>query len=174
MPVVSTMGLKKIYICEAGTTPDTFPTYGNNWKDLGDVYQDTCKLTDDDPEVTEHKSETSTKKITQVGELTTKMDLSLMDPDQDQLTRYFGGSFTGTAGKKVWVRPRKLPTTEFAIWIQPEEGIWVGCSHCRIVPKFEITYSKTGICLVPMSVYFNASLQANEDSKFSPTVVPAG
>lgn len=169
MPVVSTMGLEKIYIAPSGNTIDELPTFGSNWVDLGDVYQDTCTLKDDDPEITEHKSETSTKRITQTGEVVTKMELSLMDPDSTILTRHFGGEIKTSGTRKTWIRPRKLPTKEFAVLVKPEEGIWVGCSHCRIVPKFEITYSAKGICLVPMTVNFNASLQTIEDDKFDPT-----
>jgi len=161
MPIQSTMGLKKIYVAPA-LADGTMPAKGKDWLDLGDVYQDTCTLTDDDPEVTEHKSETSSKKITLTGELVTNVALSLMDPDLEQLARYFGGTPTGDAGQRKWIRPRKLPYKEWAIWLMPEEGLFVGCATARILPKFEITYSSKGICLVPMTIKFQAELQTDE------------
>ncbi len=161
MPIQSTMGLKKIYIAPA-LADGTMPANGNSWIDLGDVYQDTCTLTDDDPEITEHKSETSGKKITLTGETQTNVALSLMDPDLEQLARYFGGTISGTTGARKWVRPRKLPYKEWAIWQMPEEGIFVGCANARIIPKFEITYSAKGICLVPMTIKYQAELQMDE------------
>lgn len=162
------MGLKKIYVAEALANGD-MPANGTAWKDLGDVYQDTCTLTDDDPEVTEHKSETSSKKITLVGETVTTVELSLMDPDLELLARYFGGTITGTTGKRKWIRPRKLPYKEWAIYLEPEEGFFVGCANVRIIPKFEITYSSKGICLVPMTIKFQAELEA-EEGLSDPTV----
>lgn len=87
MPILATMGLKKIYIAPA-MTDGSMPAKGNQWLDLGDVYQDTCNLKDDSPEITEHKSETSSKVITLVGETPTNVELSLMDPDLELLWYY--------------------------------------------------------------------------------------
>lgn len=156
------MGLKKIYVHDA-SEDGSMPANGADWLDLGDVYQDTCQLTDSDLETTEHKSETSNKKITMVGEFETTVALSLMDPDLELLARYFGGTIEGgTKGQRKWIRPRKLPYKEFAIWQMPEEGFFVGCANARIIPRFEITYSKTGICLVPMAIKYQAELRADE------------
>jgi len=161
MPIQSTMGLKKIYVAEA-LSDGSMPANGSSWLDLGDVYQDTCTLTDSDPETTEHKSETSSKRITLVGEYDTTVELSLMDPDLEQLARYFGGTISGTEGSRKWVRPKKLPYKEWAIWQKPEEGLFVGCANARIIPKFEITYSAKGICLVPMTITYQSELQIDE------------
>ena len=66
------MGLKKIYVAPASETAGTMPANGNAWLDLGDVYQDTCTLKDDDVETTEHKSETSNKVITLINHFHTQ------------------------------------------------------------------------------------------------------
>lgn len=161
MPILSTMGLKKIWIHEA-KADGSMPANGTGWLDLGDVYQETCTLKDSDPEITEHKSETSSKRITLTGETPTNVELSLMDPDLELMARYFGGTITGTTGKRKWVRPRKLPYKEWAIWQQPEEGLLVGCANARIIPKFEITYSSKGICLVPMTIKYQSELMVDE------------
>jgi hypothetical protein len=169
MPILATMGLKKIFIAPA-MTDGSMPAKGGGWLDLGDVYQDTCSLKDDNPEITEHKSETSKKKITQIGELPTSVELSLMDPDLKLLARYFGGTIVGTeVGKRSWIRPQKLPYKEWAVWIQPEEGFFVGCANVRVIPRFEITYSSKGICLVPMTINFQAETQTAEGME-APTV----
>lgn len=162
MPILSTMGLKKIWI-HAANSDGSMPANGNTWLDLGDVYQDTCTLKDSDPEITEYKSETSSKRITLTGETPTNVELSLMDPDLDQMARYFGGTITGTVkGNRKWVRPRKLPYKEWAVWQQPEEGLLIGCANARIIPKFEITYSSKGICLVPMTIKYQSELMVDE------------
>lgn len=108
MPVYTAMGLKKIYVADA-QEDGTMPAKGTAWKDLGDVYQDTCQLVDSDPETTVHKSETSNRKLTQVGETETTVNLSLMDPDLELLARYFGGTIDGAKGARKWKRPKKLP-----------------------------------------------------------------
>lgn len=161
MPVLSTMGLKKIYIAPATTTGD-FPAKGNTWLDLGDVYQDTCTLKDSDPETTTHKSETSGKRIIIVGETDTTVELSLMDPDLEQLSRYFGGTITGTDQARKWTKPRKPTRKEWAIWIQPEEGLFIGCPTAVITPKFDIAYNAKGICLVGLTIHFQAELAIDE------------
>lgn len=163
MPILSTMGLKKIYVAEA-LKDGTMPGNGESWLDLGDVYQDSCTLKDSDPETTVHKSETSKKKVTMVGETETTVELTLMDPDLELLARYFGGEIdnTGGNGKRKWRRPKKLDYKEWAIWIQPLEGMFVGCPVTRIIPKFEITYSSKGICLVPMKIECQAELEWDE------------
>lgn len=162
MPVVSTMGLEKIFIAPASTTAATMPANGNTWLDLGDVYKDTCQLVDDDVEETLHESETSNKKITLTGEYATNVNLTLMDPSLEQLARYFGGTLTGTAGSRKWLRPRKPEYKEWAVWLKPEEGLMLGCSNVRIIPKFEITYSSKGICLVPLKIKLQDQLFADE------------
>jgi hypothetical protein len=166
------MGLKKIYINTADTT-GAMPANGASWLDLGDVYKDTCTLTDDDIEVTTHESETSSKKINLCGEYVTTVELTLMDPDLEQLARYFGGTITGDAGKRKWIRPRKPVYKEWATWLQPEEGLFVGCPNVCIIPKFEITYSSKGICLVPMKIKLQSELQFDEGQTAPTTAVTA-
>lgn len=163
MPILSTMGLKKIYVTPAGTTAGVMPAKGAAWLDLGDVYKDTCTLKDDDVEVTQHKSETSSKVITLMGEYVTTVELTLMDPDLDLMARYFGGTVSGTKPKRKWLRPRKPVYKEWAVWMQPEEGLYIGCPNVCITPKFEITYSAKGICLAPMKITFQDSLTVDEE-----------
>ena len=88
-----------------------------------------------------------------------------MDPDLTLLGQYFGGEVSGSTKQRKWIRPKKLPYKEWAIWIQPEEGLFIGCANVRIIPKFEITYSSKGITLVPMTIKFQAELQADEGMK---------
>lgn len=166
--IESTMGLKKIYVAEAtGATyasgNPTYPVAGKAWTDLGDVYKDSCTLKDDDPAETTHESETSSKKITLVGDTVTKVELSLMDPNLERLAAYFGGTITGTTGKQHWIRPKRLPYKEWAIKLMPEDGFMVESANVRIIPKFEITYSATGITLVPMTITLQSELEYDEE-----------
>lgn len=162
MPILATMGLKKIWITPAGQDVNTMPANGATWKDLGDVYKDTCTLKDADGTETKHESETSSKKITLYEPGDTTVELTLMDPDLETLAKFFGGTITGVAGARKWVRPRKLPYAEWAVWQQPEEGMLIGCPCVRVFPKFEITYSSKGICLVPLTIKYQSELQTDE------------
>jgi hypothetical protein len=164
MPVLSTMGLKKIWITPS-TGSDAMPANSAAWVDLGDVYKDTCTMKDADGAETKHESETSSKKIILVEPGETTVELTLMDPDLDLLVKYFGGTLSGTTGKRKWIRPRKLPYDEWAVWQQPEEGLLIGCPNVRIIPKFEITYSAKGICLVPIVIKYQAETHVNEENK---------
>ncbi|MDH6308040.1 hypothetical protein M2451_002559 [Dysgonomonas sp. PFB1-18] len=164
MPVLSTMGLKKIWITPS-TGSETMPANGAAWTDLGDVYKDTCTLKDSDGTETKHESETSSKKIVMYEPGETSVELTLMDPDLELLVKYFGGEIQGTGKKRTWKRPRVLPYSEWAVWQQPEEGFLVGCPNARIIPKFEITYSAKGICLVPMTIKYQAETHFNEENK---------
>lgn len=161
MAILATMGLKKIFIATASEN-GSMPAKGSSWMDLGDVYKDTCTLKDDDPETTEHKSETSNKVITLVSETVTNVELTLLDPDLTQMSRYFGGTVSGEQGSRKWTRPKKLPYKEWGLWLQPEEGLFVGCANVRIIPKFEINYNSKGVCLVPMTVKFQSELEVDE------------
>lgn len=165
MPVLSTMGLKKIFVAPS-TSNENMPANGTGgWLDLGDVYKDTCTLKDADGTETKHESETSNKSINLYEPGETTVELTLMDPDLEQLSRYFGGTISGSTGSRKWTRPRKLPYKEWAIWQQPEEGLFIGCPNAVIRPKFEITYSAKGICLVPMTIKYQAELQIDEGLK---------
>lgn len=159
------MGLKKIYVAPASETAGKMPDKGSSWIDLGDVYQDTCTLKDDEVETTEHKSETSNKVITLMGDYVTTVELTLMDPDMELMSRYFGGVVSGEKPNRTWLRPRKPSYKEWGIWLQPEEGLFVGCPNVCIIPSFEITYSSKGICLVPMKIKFQDQLTVDETMK---------
>ena len=161
MPVLSTMGLKKIYVQPSkGST--AMPANGADWVDLGDVYKDTCTLKDGDGTETSHESETSSKKIIQYEPGETSVELTLMDPDLATLAKFFGGTIGGSGQKRTWVRPKKLPYDEWAVWQLPEQGLLIGCPNCRIIPKFEITYSAKGICLVPLTIKYQAEMFVEE------------
>ena len=149
MPVVSTMGLKKIYICEAGTTPDTFPTYGNNWKDLGDVYQDTCSFVDKDATITEHKSETSSKKIVMKTKEGSDLVFSIMDPSKQERADFEGGTYDAQA--KTYTEPETAEQIEMAFVIVPDAGDTLLIPCASVSAKKNTTYSKKGITLLDVT-----------------------
>ncbi|MDR2286216.1 MAG: hypothetical protein LBE04_01880 [Prevotellaceae bacterium] len=164
------VGIKKIFVAEASSSDATqMPAYGTSYSDLGDVYQETASLKDDDPTVTEHKSETSSKKIILSEQGSTNITLSLMDPNLELLASYFGGTISGSSGLRKWTRPRQLPSKNWAVRILAAEGLTVQCPCVKITPKFDITYSSKGIMLVPMTIQCQEQLTFDE-SDADPTV----
>lgn len=181
MAEVDTIGLKKIYVnAEVGWDNETLPAKNtaskSDWKDLGDVYQNTAGLSEDDAEVTIHKSETSKRRIVTSKQGDTNLELSLMSPDLDLMARYFGGTVTttgsGTTAKKSWKRPIKYHAKPFAIWILAEDGYTLKNALCSITPKLEMTYSEDGIFLVPLQIKLLGEVQYDEDDS-SPIYVAA-
>lgn len=176
---VRSIGLHKIFIAPItdwnnSTMPANNTSSTTNWVDLGDVYQNTAKLTDDDPSITTHKSETSAKKIVLSEPGDCKLELSLMDPTLTELQRLFGGVITtvvidGQTHYK-WTRPRNFQPKAFAYIGVPEDGDATTCPAVAIAPKFEITYSKTGIMLVPMTIYLLGDVSFTPE--YSPTRTP--
>lgn len=164
---VRTIGLNKIFVAEIGSYDnETMPAKNTqtvtNWFDIGDVYQSTAKLTDDDANIVTHKSETSKKKIVLTEPGDCKLELSLMDPSLDELVRIFGGTKVaineGSDTKYKWTRPRNYQGKAFALIAIPEDGDALLNPACIVVPKFEITYSATGIMLCPMTIYLNGEV----------------
>ena len=176
---VRSIGLHKFYIAPItdwsnATMPANNTAQTTNWVDLGDVYQNTATLTDDDPNVTVHKSETSAKKIVVSEPGDCKIECSLMDPSLEQLQRIFGGTISDVTvdgvTKKKWTRPRNFQPKAFAYIGTPEDGDSTLCPAVAVVPKFEITYSKTGIMLVPMTIYLLGDVTFSPE--YSTTIDP--
>lgn len=176
---VRSVGLHQIFVAPiTDWANETMPAKNTqsktDWVILGDVYQNTARLADDDATVTAHKSETSKKQIilTEPGDC--KLELSLMDPSLDQLQRLFGGTIeqvsVGGQQKPKWTRPRNFQPKGFAYIGVPEDGDCTMCPAVAIVPKFEITYSKTGIMLVPMVIYLLGDVTMSPE--YSTTVDP--
>ncbi len=176
---VRSIGLHKIFIAPITdwnntTMPANNTSTKTDWVDLGDVYQNTAKLTDDDPSITTHKSETSAKKIVLAEPGDCKLELSLMDPTLAELQRLFGGTITnvtvGGETKQKWTRPRNFQPKAFSYIGIPEDGDATLCPAVAIAPKFEITYSKTGIMLVPMVIYLLGDVTMSPE--YSTTIDP--
>lgn len=145
------MGLKKIIFAPSNPSDNTqLPTSG--WRDLGDVYKDTCTFVDSDPTITEHISETSSRKIVQKSKGTSTLTLSLMDPNLEMLVEIFGGSLEGEVGKRKWIEPASTNDKEYAFRIFPMEGLCLNFPAAVITAKKNTTYSSQGITLVELQI----------------------
>lgn len=174
MPNVDTLGLKKIYVAPVDWDNESIPANNTStaaatdWVDLGDVYMDTATLSEDDPETTVHKSETSKRRIVTSKPGDCNLELSLMSPDIDLLVRYFGGTKTttgsGASAKTSWSRPVKRQPKPFAIHILAEDGYTIKSALVSITPKLEMTYQENGIFLVPLAIKILGEVVVTDDT----------
>jgi len=150
---VVTLGLAKI---EVGAIAGD-GGMGTDLATLGYTYQDSCTMTQDDPEETEHYAEEVDDPIVvkrRKGKTT--FAFQIMDPDVDTLVAVLGGTktTTGEAPDEVdtWNAPDKVPTIEKSLRITPEEGLQIDIPRGSITAKINGTFSKTGIFLIDVSV----------------------
>ncbi|MBQ7143210.1 MAG: hypothetical protein IJR84_09185 [Bacteroidaceae bacterium] len=166
--MIDTFGLKKIWVKALASFGS--PTIGSGfwananaaansaadgWKDLGDVFQNTAKLSEEEQSKETFKSETSTRKIVIYGKPgDATIELELMSPDLDLLARYFGGTVVtdNTTNKKSWERPSNFTAKPFAMMVLAENGLMLKCAQVSIAPRLEMDYSETGVFRVPMKI----------------------
>lgn len=176
--MVDTFGLKKIFVCALAAFGT--PTIGENfwkntsvaensskWVDLGDVYQNTAALSEEEQNKEVHKSETSARKITIYGKPgDATIELELMSPDVDLMARYFGGTVVtnSTTNKKSWQRPANFTAKPFAMIVLAENGLTLKCSQVAIAPRLAHDYNETGVLRVPMSVSLVDEVTYDEDT----------
>ncbi|MCZ2480006.1 hypothetical protein [Aquirufa nivalisilvae] len=145
---VITMGLSKIEIGEIAVDGGM----GTSLSQLGLTYEGTCKLTTDEPEITEHYAEEVEDPIVinqKKGK--TMFEFSIMDPNADTLEAVLGG--TVAAGPpKVWNSPRTSVTIERSIKISPEEGMTFSIPRGLITAKMNAEFSRKNIFLIDVKV----------------------
>ena len=138
----TTMGIKSI---KYGEVKDQYATPTNV---VADVYQDSCTFVEKDPTITEHKSETSRKKIVIKRAEGFDLVFSIMDPTPAELKAFKGGSL-GSDGN--WEEPATDQQISMALEIEPAEGKVLCIPDAAIVAKINTTYSATGITLLEVT-----------------------
>jgi hypothetical protein len=145
---VVTLGLSKIEVGAIaadggmGTSLDT----------LGYTYQDTCKMTQDDPETTEHYAEEVDDPIVSISRGgKTNFAFSVMDADLTVLQTLLGGETTGTGDTQKWSAPDKLPVIEKSVRITPEQGLKFEVPRMKLASKINAEFSKKGILLIDVA-----------------------
>lgn len=161
MPLI-TLGLSEIMVGVAaanGTMPGTLTK-------LGKTYKDSCKLTQEKAEITEHFEEGKT--APEVRKKTKKMPaltFSIMDPDTQFLTDYIGGTLTNG----VWGFDGSEIVANKAVRIKSQQGLWIDVPNADIEANVNADMSAKGIFLVeftvtPMAVTAGKSFQAYNGS----------
>ncbi|MDR2009956.1 MAG: hypothetical protein LBQ22_05695 [Bacteroidales bacterium] len=142
---VYTLGLSKIEVGDIASDGDM----GTTLATLGYTYQDTCTMTQDDPETTEHYAEEVDDPVVVLSRAgKTNFNFSVMDADLTTLAALLGGTVTGTGDTAKWNAPDKLPVIEKSVRITPEQGLMFEVPRMKLTSKINATFSKSGIMLI--------------------------
>lgn len=150
---IYTLGLSKIEVgaiaSDGGMAADA------DLATLGYTYQDTCKMTQEEPETTEHYAEEVDDPVVSTSRGgKTLFDYSIMNPSVLVMADLLGG--TGTEGngettQDKWEAPDKLPVVEKSVRITPEQGLKFDIPRMKLVSKINADFSKKGILLIEVS-----------------------
>ena len=145
-----TIGLSKIEvgaIAEDGGMDGTLDV-------LGYTYQDTCTMTQEDPETTDHYAEEVDDPVISISRGgKTNFNFSIMNPSVTVLADLLGGVGTPGTGSTPdkWEAPDKIPVVEKSVRITPEQGLKFEIPRMKLVSKINATFSKSGILLIEVA-----------------------
>lgn len=145
-----TIGLSKIEvgaISEDGGMGETLDV-------LGYTYQDTCTMTQEDPETTDHYAEEVDDPVISISRGgKTNFNFSIMNPSVTVLADLLGGVGTPGTGSTPdkWEAPDKIPVVEKSVRITPEQGLKFEIPRMKLVSKINATFSKSGILLIEVA-----------------------
>ena len=145
-----TIGLSKI---EVGAIAED-RGMGETLDVLGYTYQDTCTMTQEDPETTDHYAEEVDDPVISISRGgKTNFNFSIMNPSVTVLADLLGGVGTPGTGSTPdkWEAPDKIPVVEKSVRITPEQGLKFEIPRMKLVSKINATFSKSGILLIEVA-----------------------
>lgn len=149
---VITLGLSKIEVGTIANDGDIASTF----EQLGYTYQNSCTMTQDDPEVNEFYAEEEDDPVAAIskgGKI--NFAFSLMNPSPEALVALMGG----TASKSVqtlddndtWEAPNSITQVEKSVRITPVQGYRIDVPRMKLNAKINAEFKKSGIFLVDVS-----------------------
>lgn len=144
-----TLGLCEIKVGTAGSD-GTMPT---TLTKIGKTYKDTCRLSQDAADVTEHYEEG--KAAPEVRKKSKKMPtlaFSIMDADVQTLIDYIGGENVGTEQAPKWGFNGDEIVANKAIYVQTEQGLDFEIPNADIEAVINGELSASGIFLVEFTI----------------------
>lgn len=165
--MIVTLGLSKIEVGDIASGGGM----GTTLAPLGLTYQDTCKMTQEDPETTEHYAEELDDPVVSVSRGgKTNFAFSIMNADVDTLVTLLGGT-KSAAG--AWEAPDKLPIIEKSVRITPEQGLKFEIPRMKLVTKINAEFSKKGLLLLEVAGTVLAPTAAASKKMTATPIVPA-
>lgn len=146
MATLVTLGLSQILGKTGEPAAGDFVETG--YTPFGLTYEDTCNMSQDDPETTEFYAEEEDDPV----EITEKQGkitfaFSIMNPDLTTLTRLFGG----TVASDVYAYPDTVSTVEESVIIKPRKGLMFQVPRMKLVSKINGEFSKKGLLLIEVT-----------------------
>ena len=143
---IYTLGLSKIEVGAIAADGGM----GESLEQLGYTYQDTCKMTQEDPETTDHYAEEVDDPVVSISRGgKTNFAFSIMNPSVTVLADLLGGTADESNGK--WEAPDKIPVVEKSVRITPEQGLKFDIPRMKLVSKINGDFSKKGILLIEVA-----------------------
>jgi hypothetical protein len=122
---------------------------GQSLAQLGLTYQDTCKMTTEDPETTDFYAEEVDDPVFSMSRAgKTTFAFSIMNPELVTLQKLMGGTITGTGDAAKWSPPDTMPIIEQSVRITPQQGLKYEIPRLKIVAKVNAEFSKKALLLV--------------------------
>lgn len=119
-----------------------------NGTKVGMTYKDTAKMTQDDPEVTEHFEEGMANPAISVdSKKIPKLEFAIMNPDAQFLQTHLGGTYDGPT--KTWSFDGSEVVTDGKWTVKPKKGFEsITINKGKVVAKLDFDISDKGILLV--------------------------
>jgi len=151
MPNINaTMGVKSIkYAKITNGTPGTLTA-------VSDVYQDSATFVTKDPTVTEHKSETSNKRIVMTTKEGHDLVFSIMDPTVEELAAFLGGQANAQA--KTYTESDTAEQIQMKFEVVPVAGLKLTIPSSFVSAKINTTYSAKGITLLEITATTDSAI----------------
>lgn len=148
MGVIS-LGLSEIQVGQIGADGGEATSYSK----IGKTYQNTCKLTQETADVTEHYEEgMSAPEVRKKKKKVPVLTFSIMDPDVSFLKAYLGGTTSGTGDDMEWSWSDTDEEIEASIRAIPEVGLVYTIPRGDIEAVLNADMSSQGINLVDFTV----------------------
>jgi len=143
MATLVTLGLSAILGKDSEPSAGDFAETG--YTAFGLTYEDTCTMSQDDPETTEFYAEEEDDPV-EISEKQGKITFafSIMNPDLTTLTRLFGG----TVATNIYAYPDTVATVEESVIIKPKKGLKFQVPRMKLVSKINAEFSKKGLLLI--------------------------
>lgn len=143
MATLVTLGLSEILGKNSEPSAGDFVETG--YTAFGLTYEDTCNMSQDDPETTEFYAEEEDDPV-EISEKQGKITFafSIMNPDLTTLTRLFGG----TVATNIYAYPDTVATVEESVIIKPKKGLKFQVPRMKLVSKINAEFSKKGLLLI--------------------------
>lgn len=143
MSTLVTLGLSKI-LGKTGE-PQTCDFTETGYTPYGLTYEDTCNMSQEDPETNEFYAEEEDEPV-EISEKAGKtvFNFSIMNPDLTTLTRLFGG----TVASDIYAFPDAVANIEESVIIVPKKGLKFQIPRMKLVAKINGEFSKKGLLLL--------------------------